>query len=269
MSAAINPLNEVASNSITTIEPYTGELAEALAKALGEFKTVQKSKVAKVKSKTTGAEFSYKYADLDDVLSMIRPVLSKHGISFSQPLLRREGKLYVTTRLQFGNQTLQDGGIYINEDVEPQIFGTRLSYYRRYGASSFLGISTDEDVDATPVEVTSEKKKPGRPPKQTLADVTTNVVNQEPESNTTPVQTSKPESSELTEEDLTNFGKKIRNYGVDLRTVGAFVRRSYDVPNTRQLNREQWLDVFDKFDAAQAENGVDGINQLIKAPEVA
>src|SRR5579862_6969018 len=120
----------------------TGKLAEALAKAQAEFKTVKKDKIAK------GEKFSYKYADLSSVLEMIIPALTKYGISFTQPLRREGDKMFVVTRIQLGDEVLEDAGLPIPTQVRPQELGTYLSYYRRYGVSTFLGIAADEDTDA-------------------------------------------------------------------------------------------------------------------------
>ena len=120
----------------------TGKLAEALAKAQAGFTTVIKSKTAK------GEKFSYKYADLADVLEMVVPALSKQGIAFTQPLRREGDKTFVITRIQLGDEFLEDAGLPIPSQVRPQELGTYLTYYRRYSVSTFLGISTDEDTDA-------------------------------------------------------------------------------------------------------------------------
>lgn len=130
----------------------TGKLAKALAKAQSEFKAVNKSKTAK------GQSFSYKYADLNDVLEMAIPLLSKNGIAFMQPLVRVGDKTYVITRLQLDDEIMEDAGLPIPAQVKPQELGMYVSYYRRYLVSSFLGISADEDTDGPP-----QDNKPTQP----------------------------------------------------------------------------------------------------------
>lgn len=118
------------------------KLATALVKAQSEFKAVLKLRTA------NAGKFSYNYADLADVLDMCRPILNKHGIAFTQPLRVKEGKLRVSTRIELNGEIQESDGIAINEGLLPQEFGSTLTYWRRYDASSFLGISTEDDIDA-------------------------------------------------------------------------------------------------------------------------
>jgi hypothetical protein len=129
--------------------PSTAKLDAALAKAQSAFTAVPKNKTAKIKSKS-GAEFSYKYADLADVLGMALPILSKNGIAFSQPLLKTQNAgLRVTTRLRHeSGEWTQSDGIGIPEQLTPQEFGAILTYWRRYDGCAMLGVSPDEDTDA-------------------------------------------------------------------------------------------------------------------------
>lgn len=125
-----------------------GKLAEALAKAQSEFTTVKKARTADVESKRTGAKFSYNYADLADVLDMCRPVLNKHGIALTQPLRKKDGELRVVTRIELNGEVQESDGIAISEGLVPQEFGAVHTYWRRYDLSSFLSISTEDDIDA-------------------------------------------------------------------------------------------------------------------------
>jgi hypothetical protein len=128
----------------------TGKLAEALAKAQANFTAVPKSKTGKVKGTTKDGrpyEYEYQYADLSDVLGMAVPKLAKEGIAFSQPIRREGDKMFVVTRIQLGDEFLEDAGMPVPTQVKPQELGGYLTYYRRYGASSFLGIVAEEDTD--------------------------------------------------------------------------------------------------------------------------
>src|SRR5271166_3527736 len=58
---------------------------EAFAAAQMEFVPVKKNRTAIVKTKA-GGQYTYKYADLGDVLSMCLPIFARHGIVVSQPL---------------------------------------------------------------------------------------------------------------------------------------------------------------------------------------
>jgi len=126
---------------------------EALAAAQSEYKVVKKNRTARVKTKT-GAEYTYKYADLGDVLSMAIPIFARHGIAVIQPLKRFEtatgNEMRVVTKLLWSSvepPDLQSDGIAIAEDLDPQDFAAELSYWRRYDFCSLCGIAPEEDVD--------------------------------------------------------------------------------------------------------------------------
>lgn len=138
-------------------------IGKALAAAQSQYKTVPKTKEAKVQTKK-GGEYSYKYADLADVLGMAVPILAANGISFLQPNERIDGKLYVTTLLiHESGEWMQSDGIEVDEmewqwnefekkrileRADPRTIGGDFTYYRRYDGCSFIGIAPDEDVDA-------------------------------------------------------------------------------------------------------------------------
>lgn len=137
-------------------------IAKALAASQKEYKSVPKTKEARVLTKK-GGEYSYKYADLADVLTMAIPILSAHGICFLQPNERIDGKLYVTTLLLHeSGEWMQSDGIEVDEmewqwnefekkrileRADPRTVGGDFTYYRRYDGCSFIGIAPDEDVD--------------------------------------------------------------------------------------------------------------------------
>lgn len=124
------------------------DIYAALIKAQKEFVPVPKTRTANVVSKKTGARYSYKYADLADVLGMALPILTKHGIGVLQPNIMVDGTLRICTRLiHESGQWLMSDGIALSEEQEPQDLGTDSTYYRRYDACSLLAIVAEEDLD--------------------------------------------------------------------------------------------------------------------------
>jgi len=121
------------------------ELAKALTAAQKNFKPVPKTKTGQV-----GTNRKYKYADLADVLGMAIPILNAEGVFFSQTFKRDNDKLYLVTRLTKGSEVLEDAGLLIPEALSNQELGMRLTYIKRYSASSVLGISTEDDTDGVP-----------------------------------------------------------------------------------------------------------------------
>jgi hypothetical protein len=127
-------------------------IAEALAAAQAEYVPVKKTKEATVKgvSKQGKAyEYTYMYADLADILSMLLPRLSKQGIALSQPNVLVDGKLRVVTYLLHKTgEWMHSDGIEMSEEGDPQQFGIESTYFRRYDVASFTGVAPDEDTDA-------------------------------------------------------------------------------------------------------------------------
>lgn len=125
------------------------QLAAALVAAQAEFPTVTKGKVARVPTEG-GGEYSYRYADLPDVLAAVQPVLTKHGLAVvGLPDTTNEGEPALTTRL------LHASGQWIEATVElflpqetPQGQGSAITYARRYGLCGALNIAADADDDA-------------------------------------------------------------------------------------------------------------------------
>ena len=139
--------------------PEPSKLVAALVKAQAAYPVIPKNKTAKVKMKS-GGEFSYKYADWADVLRVILPVLSQNELAFSQPMKRTDLKLCLTSRLMHvSGEILESDGISIPETLDPQSFGSILTYWRRYDGCALLGIAPDEDTDALGKEKKTKQDK--------------------------------------------------------------------------------------------------------------
>lgn len=124
-------------------------LNEALSKAQGSFPPVAKNKTAKVKSNRTGAEFTYQYADLSDVLSAALPKITENGLSLRQPVRDTPKGMRLVTELHHSSgQWIADDGLPISSGLSPQEFGVEHSYMRRYGACGMLGIAPSVNEDA-------------------------------------------------------------------------------------------------------------------------
>jgi len=127
-------------------------IAEALAAAQSDYIPVKKTKQATVKGTTKQGkpyEYTYMYAGLADILSMLLPRLSKQGIALSQPNVLVDGKLRVVTYLLHKTgEWMQSDGIEMSGEGDPQQFGIESTYFRRYDVASFTGVAPDEDTDA-------------------------------------------------------------------------------------------------------------------------
>jgi hypothetical protein len=120
-----------------------------IVKALGEFQSICPA-IKKEKTAGTG-KFQYKYGSLPHILEAIRPHMKKAELAFTQPIVTRDEKQFIVTTL-FHTKT----GESIESDMElPEIKfqgmnelqskGSAITYLRRYGLMSILGLVTEED----------------------------------------------------------------------------------------------------------------------------
>lgn len=120
----------------------TSNLFSALIKAREDIETVIKDK----------AGFGYNYATLDNVINMLKGVLPKHDLGYSQFPETIDGKDGVTTIV------IHKSGEYMSAryemDATPmkgtnitQQKGASITYTRRYALCSIFGIPTEEDTD--------------------------------------------------------------------------------------------------------------------------
>jgi len=120
------------------------ELAAALVSFQQEMPQVKKSNTANIPTKS-GGSYKYKYADLADVYSAALPISSKKGLAVVQGISND----HLQTRLiHTSGQWIEDDGILLPSNLNPQELGSAITYFRRYGSLSALGIAPEEDDDA-------------------------------------------------------------------------------------------------------------------------
>jgi hypothetical protein len=96
--------------------------------------------------------FKSRYASLGSVIELARPILERHGLAVIQPVYGSNGEIGVETRI------IHNSGEWISERVSlpidtggksiAQAAGSTITYLRRYGLASMLGLYADEDTDA-------------------------------------------------------------------------------------------------------------------------
>lgn len=111
--------------------------------------------------------YGYSYADLSEILSVVNPILKKHGLGFTQPMKGTKLKTIVF-HVDSGESIESEVDIPQNVTLkgmnEFQSAGSGITYYRRYSLASTLGLVTDIDNDANPKSVEANfQKKNGRP----------------------------------------------------------------------------------------------------------
>jgi hypothetical protein len=142
-----------------------GELATALSQAQGEFPPIPKNKTAEVPTKT-GGRYSYKYADLADVISIVAPVLSKNGLAVIQEPTLFDGRFVLLSSLIHRSGEYKTSLYPLPMHDKPQLMGSEITYARRYTLTAILGIHADEDEDGTLAnkEGTAPRVQPRLPP---------------------------------------------------------------------------------------------------------
>lgn len=133
--------------------------------------------------------YGYKYADLTQIDSIIKPLLKKHGLMYVQPLngdtitttvfhIESGEKIESVCNIPFDSIKYEPVTIettknnitdkktkYIIAGFEgmntAQAYGSLITYFRRYTISSLLGLITDKDTDGTGLQITQPQQQKG------------------------------------------------------------------------------------------------------------
>lgn len=89
----------------------------------------------------------YAYATLDDVLDSIKQALNENGLFLTQRTARGESCLFIQTLVGHGSETLLLDEEPYEYDPNPQEYGRRETYAKRYGLCKAFAIVGDEDTD--------------------------------------------------------------------------------------------------------------------------
>lgn len=99
-----------------------------------------------VLSKTeTNPFFKSKYLDINALLAQLQPLLSKHGLLVTQPLIVVEGKNALATFVMDGDKQLVSSSILLPQIDDPQKMGSAITYYRRYALQSLFLLQAEDD----------------------------------------------------------------------------------------------------------------------------
>ena len=137
-------------------------LLKSLTMAQSEYPTLPKDKKG----------YGYNYTDLDTVITTIKPIFEKNKLGFIQSLTTLEnGKNGITTRIfsvegEWIEDTIALPDVAMAKTNAAQNLGASITYMRRYALCSMLGISSDEDVDATTTTETQSKQTQSKTPQK-------------------------------------------------------------------------------------------------------
>src|SRR5690242_2670151 len=131
-----------------------GTIAAALAKAQAQLVNPEKSLTGIIRIDRSGsAERSFRYAPLSSGLDIVRKTLSQHEIATVQTTSIDEtaGIVRLSTVLAHasGEWIASDWPVcVIGETAAPRRMGAALTYARRYGLFTLVGIAGEDDLDA-------------------------------------------------------------------------------------------------------------------------
>lgn len=132
------------------------KLAAALSAAQGKFTNPPKN--------ATNPHFRSRFASLDAIVEMARPVLAENGLAVLHLVGTAGGATVLRTRLlHTSGQWLDSVVPLLSAAKGPQVFGSELTYQKRYNLCAVLNIVADSDDDAQAAQEQQGKSRP-RPP---------------------------------------------------------------------------------------------------------
>ena len=116
------------------------ELPKAFVALQADLKPVSKS--------ATNPFFKSKYAPLPEVMESIQPLLAKHKLAVMQPMTHLDGEPAIKTILvhESGEMIEEVSPVFLDKK-NAQSHGSAITYARRYGVMSLLGLVADDDDD--------------------------------------------------------------------------------------------------------------------------
>jgi hypothetical protein len=124
-----------------------GSLIKALAKARKEFSQIEKGRTASIKMKS-GGQFSYRYADLGDIIQATAKPLADNGLILVQRITENDGKRMLSTVLYHESGAFLPESTYqLSGRGDIKEAGGEITYIRRYAMCAYLNIAAEEDLD--------------------------------------------------------------------------------------------------------------------------
>lgn len=125
-----------------------GELVKALNLARDGFPAIKKE--------ATNPFYNSKYATLDSIIAKTRPALKAAELTIIQ---LPDGEVLTTILYHDSGEWMSTDTLLLPEKKTPQGNGSAITYARRYGMSSILGVVSDDDLDGNMPKQKAEPKK--------------------------------------------------------------------------------------------------------------
>lgn len=135
------------------------------------------------KNTSVNPQFRSKYAPLDVVINTVKPILLKHGLSFTQSTGSVDENIVISTRLMHkSGEWIESEPLILpayqigkggSRTFNAQGAGSAITYGRRYSLTALLGISSEDDDDgnhASENKGNGNASKPKQNPSQSNVD---------------------------------------------------------------------------------------------------
>lgn len=134
-------------------------LAAALVAALSDLTVVHAEREANAGS------YSYKYADIGDVVKLTRPALARHGLVALTPVhAHGDGLACTVTILHTSGESWQSEPLSFLHGRDAQATGSAITYHRRYALVAALGMAAGDDDDGAAAKRTQPPMASGPSP---------------------------------------------------------------------------------------------------------
>jgi len=107
--------------------------------------------------------YNYKYADLNQHIDMIEPLLEKNGLVLTQPVMTNGQVNMVSTEISLKSDITQVAKSQLTLPAfdDLQKIGSAITYARRYTLNSFFGMKTEDndgaDANNNPVQLKQKR----------------------------------------------------------------------------------------------------------------
>jgi hypothetical protein len=130
--------------NLPVVDPYESQsatdIAQALSKSQGEFSGVKTNQI--------NPYFKTEYANLDALEQALRPVLAKHGLSYTQQTkITPDGITLLSTKLRHGNEWIESRARIVPPKNDVQTYGSYVAFMKRDQLSNLLGVSWGHEDD--------------------------------------------------------------------------------------------------------------------------
>jgi hypothetical protein len=213
-------------------ELAAGEFARALADFQTGLPSIHKGRVAKVQS--ARGSYSYRYADIGDIMRAIAPQLRTCGLAVTFDT-RAEGEALIVGCIVHhvaGHSIRAEFPVPVDRAARmnaAQQIGSALTYGRRYALCAALGIVTADEDDDGQAAVSQPAPAPQRAPTGSAPPA---------QSNGAPINEAQHRRLEA----------RIGELGLDRARVKAWVLRAWGVQHLTEVPRDRYSDLDRRLD---------------------